>query len=119
MYGTLFALSLSLSLAWFVYHERVPGSRLRSKSLTTIGDFWMAQWDGVRGRLVAFGRALIGANGLAVIMHRILGRNMSWFAAEHSALLLYGAAALTGSFINSGFNPISQMPPPVCLTIAS
>jgi hypothetical protein len=30
-------------------------------------------------------------------MHRVLGRNMSWFATEHSALLLYGPAALTGS----------------------
>ena len=75
MYGTLFA--LSLSLAWFVHRERVPGSRLRSKTLTTIGDFWMAQWNGVRAHIVASGGALIGANGLAVIMHRILGHNMS------------------------------------------
>ncbi len=36
MYGTLFALSLSLALS--VHRERVPGSRLCSKSLTTIGD---------------------------------------------------------------------------------
>ena len=106
MYGTLFA--LSLSLAWFVYRKRVPSSRLRSKSLTTIRDFWMAQWNGARAHLVAFGGALIGANGLAVIMHRVLGRNMSWFATEHSALLLYGPAALTSSSIHSDFNPISQ-----------
>src|SRR5260370_39636452 len=68
MYGTLFA--LSLSLAWFVHRERVPGSRLRSKTLTTIGDFWMAQWNGVRAHIVASGGALIGASGLAGIMHR-------------------------------------------------
>ena len=79
----------------------------------------MAQWNGVRAHLVVFGGTLIGANGLVVIMHRILGRNMSWFADEHSALLLYGPAALTSSSIHSGFNPIFQMPPPVCLTIAS
>jgi len=73
----------------------------------------MAQWNGIREHLVVFGGALIGANGLAVITHRIFGRNMSWFAAEHSTLLLYGPAALTGSSIHSGFNPISQMSPPV------
>jgi hypothetical protein len=95
MYGTLFALSLSLS--WFVYRERVPGSRSGSKSLTTAGGFWKAQWNSIRAHLIAFGGALVGANGLAVIMHRVLGRNMSWFASEHSALLLYGPAALTGS----------------------
>ena len=98
MYGTLFA--LSLSLAWFVYSERLPpGSRSGSKSLTTAGGFWKAQWNSIRAHFIAFGGALIGANGLAVIMHRVLGRNMSWFASEHSALLLYGPAALTGSSV--------------------
>ncbi len=107
MYGTLF--TLSLSLAWLVYRERVPGSRSGSKSLASTGGFWTAQWNGVRAQLVAFGGALIGANGLAVIMHRVLGRNMSWFASEHSALLLYGPAALTGS----SFSPVSP-PSPEC-----
>src|SRR5260370_32394639 len=41
-------------------------------------------------------RSLIGANGLVVIMHRILGRKMSWFTAKHSALLLYGPTAFKG-----------------------
>jgi hypothetical protein len=95
IYGTLFA--LSLSLAWFVYCERVPGSRSGSRSLTTAGGFRKAQWNGIRAHLIAFGGALISANGLAVIMHRVLGRNMSWYASEQSALLLYGPAALTGS----------------------
>jgi hypothetical protein len=89
MYGTLFALSLVMS--WLVYREKVPGSQ-------SVG-FWTAQGNGVRALLLAFGGALIGANGLAVIVHRILGRNMSWFASEHSALLLYGPAALTGLFV--------------------
>jgi hypothetical protein len=95
MYGTLFA--LSLSLAWFIYRERVPVSRSGSKSLITAGGFWKTQWNSIRAHLIAFGGAQIGANGLAAIMHRVLGRNMSWFASEHSALLLYGPAALTGS----------------------
>jgi hypothetical protein len=97
MYGTLF--SLSVSLAWFVHRERVPGSRSGSRSPAgaSASGFWMTQWNGVRALLFAFGGALICANGLAVIMHRVVGRNMSWFAVEHSALLLYGPAALTGS----------------------
>jgi hypothetical protein len=107
MYGTLFA--LSLSLAWFVYRERVPGSRSGSKPLTTAGGFRKAQWNSIRAHLIAFGGALIGANGLAVIMHRVLGRNMSWFASEQSALLLYGPAALTGS----SFVPV-LLPSPKC-----
>lgn len=87
MYGALF--SLSLALAWFVHHKRVPGPQSAG--------FWRAQWNGFRTILVAFGGALIGANGLAAIMHRCLGHNMSWFSSEHSAMLLYGPAALTGS----------------------
>ncbi|KAI0262019.1 hypothetical protein BGY98DRAFT_1192657 [Russula aff. rugulosa BPL654] len=97
MYGTLF--TLSLSLAWFVYCERVPGSRSGSKSLKTAGGFGKAQWNSIRAHLMALGGALVGANGLAAIMHRTQ-RNMSWFASEHSALLLYGPAALTGTLIS-------------------
>jgi hypothetical protein len=93
--GTLYA--LSLSLAWFVYCERVPGSRSGSKLLTTVGGFWKAQWNSIRAHLIAFGGALIGANERVAIMHRVVGRDMSWFASEHSALLLYGPAGLTGS----------------------
>jgi hypothetical protein len=52
---------------------------------------------GVHTLLLAFGGALIGANGLAAIIHRVLGRNMSWFVSEHSALLLYGPASFGGS----------------------
>ena len=115
MYGTLF--SLSLSLVWFVYRTRVPATRLASQSLATAGGFWKAQWNGVRALLVAFGGALICANGLAVIMHRILGRNMSWFASEQSSLLLYGPAAVTGSSLHSSLPPSPKIPL-VCLTVA-
>jgi hypothetical protein len=93
--GTLYA--LSLSLAWFVYCERVPGSHSGSKLLTTAGGFWKAQWNSIHAHLIAFGGALIGANEHVAIMHRVIGRDMSWFASEHSALLLYGLARLTGS----------------------
>lgn len=96
MYGTLF--SLSLAMVWFVYRESVPGSQSAG--------FWTAQWNGARALLVAFCGALIGANGLAAIMHRILNHNMSWFASEHSALLLYGPAALAGVLFTLYAEPI-------------
>ncbi|KAI0297822.1 hypothetical protein B0F90DRAFT_1811013 [Multifurca ochricompacta] len=86
MYGTLF--SLSTALAWLTYRESVPG-------VQSLG-FWKAQWNGARALLVALGGALIGANGLAAVMHRVIGRDMSWFASEHSALFLYGPAAMGG-----------------------
>ncbi|KAI9448865.1 hypothetical protein BJY52DRAFT_1206477 [Lactarius psammicola] len=86
MYGTLFA--LSLTLARFAHQKRAPGS-------SSTG-FLTEQWKGVRALLAAFGGAIIGANGLAAMMHRVLGRNMSWFASEHSALLLYGPATFGG-----------------------
>jgi hypothetical protein len=84
MYGTLF--SLSFVIAWVTCRERAGDS--------SSAGFWVAQWNGARTLLVAFGGALIGANGLAVVMHRFLGHNMSWFASAHSALFLYGPAAL-------------------------
>ncbi|KAH9021484.1 hypothetical protein EDB84DRAFT_1512163 [Lactarius hengduanensis] len=86
MYGTLFA--LSLTLARFAHQKRAPGSS------STI--FLTEQWKGARALLFALCGALIGANGLAAMMHRALGRNMSWFASEHSALLLYGPATFGG-----------------------
>ena len=87
IYGTLF--TLSLTLVRCTYRRRVPGS-------SPVG-FLTEQWAGARALLLAFGGALICANGLAAMIHRVLGRNMSWFASEHSALILYGPATFGGS----------------------
>jgi hypothetical protein len=86
-YGALFV--LSLTLARITHGKRTPGSSFAG----FLGELWV----GVRALLLAFGGALTGANGLAVIIHRVLGRNMSWYASEHSALLLYGPATFGGS----------------------
>jgi hypothetical protein len=87
IYGTLF--TLSLTLVRYAYRLRAPAS-------SPVG-LLAEQWKGTRALLLAFGGALIGANGLAAIIHRVLGRNMSWFASEHSALILYGPATFGGS----------------------
>jgi hypothetical protein len=41
--------------------------------------------------------ALIGANAVAFVMQRVLGRGMSWFKGEFEPLLLYGPAAMCGT----------------------
>ena len=87
MYGTLFALSLTLTRS--AYRKRVPGASSMS--------FFAEHLGGARALLVAFVGALIGANGLAAVMHRVLGRAMSWFSSKHSAVLLYGPATFGGS----------------------
>lgn len=48
--------------------------------------------------VVAFIGALVGVNLVAAVMQYALGRNMSWYAVELSALALYGPAALAGAF---------------------
>lgn len=40
--------------------------------------------------------ALIGANAIAFVMQRVLGRGMSWFKGEFEPLILYGPAAMCG-----------------------
>ena len=52
---------------------------------------------GVGAWAIAIGGALVGANVLALVMERALGRGMSWYAVELSALALYGPAALAGA----------------------
>ncbi|KAI0262359.1 hypothetical protein BC834DRAFT_925273 [Gloeopeniophorella convolvens] len=90
MYGTLFA--LSLTMVWATRHKRKTGKLTPS--------IWEEQWDGSRALLLSLGGALLGANGLAAIVHRVLGHNMSWFASEYSALLLYGPATIGGILIS-------------------
>ena len=87
IYGTLF--TLSLTLIRYTYRMRAPRP-------SPVG-FLAEQWAGMRPLLLAFVAALICANGLAATIHRVLGRNMGWFASEHSALILYGPATFGGS----------------------
>ncbi|THU88630.1 hypothetical protein K435DRAFT_866100 [Dendrothele bispora CBS 962.96] len=57
----------------------------------------------VRGAVAAilgFMGCLVGANVVAVIMAKVLGKGMSWFSNEYSALLLYGPPAVLGALIS-------------------
>lgn len=44
--------------------------------------------------------ALVGANVVAAVMQRVLGKGMSWFSWEPACLGLYGPAALTGALVS-------------------
>ena len=48
---------------------------------------------GGRTRATPFDGASIGADSLPAVVHHVLGRSMSWYASEHSALLLYGLSS--------------------------
>jgi hypothetical protein len=63
-------------------------------------------WNGQRrGVLAVFGGllgSLLAPNIVALIMHRVLGKGMSWFAGGHFAAIgLYTPATLLGSWLAS------------------
>ena len=62
---------------------------------------WVEQLTGCLAVCAAPVGAIVGVNTVAVLMQRVFGRGMSWFAEELSCLALYGPAALAGlSFTN-------------------
>ncbi|KAI0311021.1 hypothetical protein OF83DRAFT_1152851 [Amylostereum chailletii] len=92
MYATLTVVAVAFVAATY----RDPTLAL-GKGQPTV-DVWRAQLRGVRAIVLAFVGALVAANAHAVIMHRVMGKNMSWFSSELSALVLYAPAALSGAF---------------------
>ncbi|THH08417.1 hypothetical protein EW146_g8997 [Bondarzewia mesenterica] len=90
LYGLLFA--SSLVLVHLTYRNPAPALKngntgIVSQNLRAMG-----------ATLLASVGALVSTNVLAVIMQYVLGKGMSWFAIEFSALALYGPAALAGAF---------------------
>ncbi|KAI0057402.1 hypothetical protein BV25DRAFT_1812524 [Artomyces pyxidatus] len=90
----LYGLLTAFSVLFVVYTYQDPAPALKKNQ----GGVLRAQLRGTAAILLAFVGALISANGLAVVMHRVLGKNMSWYSVELSALALYGPAALAGAF---------------------
>lgn len=52
--------------------------------------------------------ALVGANAVAFMMERVLGRGMSWFKGEFEPLILYGPAAMCGALLTQ--LPLAPVP---------
>lgn len=79
MYNTFFAISLFLAATF-------PARRcIRIYGASLLGIF---------GGLIG---AVVLVNIVAVFMTRVLGKGMSWFAIESSALALYGGPAIVGA----------------------
>lgn len=94
----LFALTVLATLAVIpVVHVNYAPALKRS------GGVWTDHFKGVGVVVVSGLGALIGANVVAVVMQRVLGRGMSWFSSELSCLGLYGPAAFTGMYISAIF----------------
>lgn len=65
--------------------------------LKSTSKIWSAHIKGVVIVVSSGAGALMSANVVAVVMQRVLGRGMSWFADPLSCLCLYGPAAFTGA----------------------
>jgi hypothetical protein len=59
---------------------------------------WAEQAKGMGIVAASFVGAVIGANVVALVMTTLLDRGMSWYKSEYSCALLYGPAALAGTF---------------------
>lgn len=58
---------------------------------------WSTHAKGVAAVLTGLAGALVVPNVVAFVMANVVGRSMSWFAIEFSAILLYGVPTLLGA----------------------
>jgi hypothetical protein len=70
---------------------------LHDKSRLNSATFWKRQMGAASLVLAGLGGALTSANIVAAVMNRVLGRGMSWFSNEFSALALFAPPALFGA----------------------
>lgn len=88
MYATLLVCALTFTYATYRDPSARPG--------TTGVSVWAAHRQGILLLTVGFLGSIVAVNAHAIVMHRYLGKNLSWFATELSPLLLYGPSALAG-----------------------
>ena len=90
MYATLFVCAVTFTYVTYRDPSARPG--------TTGVSVWAAHRQGIILLTLGLLGAIIAVNAHAIVMHRYLGKNMSWFATELSPLLLYGPSALAGKW---------------------
>ncbi|KAI0032979.1 hypothetical protein K488DRAFT_48677 [Vararia minispora EC-137] len=91
MYATL----AQLSVTFVIWTYKDPAPAIRKRGL--VPRVWWAQLRAIVSLCAGFLGAIVAANAHAAVMHRLMGKNMSWFAMELSPLILYGPSALAGA----------------------
>ncbi|EIW58152.1 uncharacterized protein TRAVEDRAFT_28892 [Trametes versicolor FP-101664 SS1] len=62
--------------------------------------FFGEQIKGFAAVSASFVGAVVGANVVALLMDKVLGKSFSWFSSEFACVVLYGPAALTGALVS-------------------
>lgn len=88
MYTALFASSLIFVLVTYV--DPAPAMK-KGRGV------WREQGRGMRAVIAGIIGSLLVPNIVAFIMKTVLGKGMSWFASQYSAIVLYGSASLLGA----------------------
>ncbi|RDB27664.1 putative endoplasmic reticulum metallopeptidase 1 [Hypsizygus marmoreus] len=83
----------SITLVGFTYVK--PAAALRNGR-----GVWRAQVKGVAAIVAGTVGSFVVPNVVALIMRYGLGKGMSWFASEYSAIALYGPASLLGALLS-------------------
>ncbi|KAI0820291.1 hypothetical protein BC628DRAFT_1524628 [Trametes gibbosa] len=91
LYSITFVVALLVTRATYVD----PAPALK-KGSSCLGE----QVKGIAAVSASFVGATVGANLVALIMDRVLGKSFSWFTSLFSCIVLYGPAALTGALIS-------------------
>ncbi|KAK7456416.1 hypothetical protein VKT23_010664 [Stygiomarasmius scandens] len=106
---TVLLSACSALVSWVCMAPLPSGQKSRSKTNGNAVGSRIASTDGLsvkellRGAAAAvlgFVGALGGANVVAVIMAKVLGKGMSWFSNEYSTMVLYGPPAVLGALVS-------------------
>ncbi|KAG5727720.1 hypothetical protein E4T56_gene20743 [Termitomyces sp. T112] len=93
--------SLFLACIFFItstYKNPAPG-----------GTVWSGQAKGALAVVAGLVGTLFVPNAVAFLLRYVLGKGMSWFANEYSAIVLYAPAALLGALLSQHLiGPISE-----------
>ncbi|KAJ7227883.1 hypothetical protein B0H12DRAFT_1148341 [Mycena haematopus] len=91
------------STAKAVYGTLLAGSLVLTRSV------WKGQRRGVLAVMIGLLGSLLTPNIVALVMHRVLGKGMSWFAGGHFAAIgLYAPATLLGGLASQLFVPTTD-----------
>ncbi|KAF9458872.1 hypothetical protein BDZ94DRAFT_1225561 [Collybia nuda] len=91
MYSALLAVSLVFVRATYV--DPAPAMK-KGRGV------WAEQRRGAVAVVVGILGSVLMPNLVAVVMQRVLGKSMSWFASQYSAIMLYGPASLLGALLS-------------------